>query len=90
MHYREIADAIAPNFEAAFDLPEIDENTLLEAYGALNEFTQARDYECVKMVLDSVKEYKVPLEDRERFKEISDALLNMDFDGIANILNNRG
>ena len=90
MHYRKIADAIAPNFEAAFDLPEIDENTLSEAYGALNEFTQARDYECVKMVLDSVKEYKAPLEDRERFKEISDALLNMDFDEIANILNNRG
>ncbi|RKM61297.1 DegV family EDD domain-containing protein [Butyrivibrio sp. CB08] len=88
-HYKEIVDAIAPNFAADKDLPEIDDNTLEEAYGALNEFTQARDYECVRMVLDSVKDFKLPTEDEGRFKRISDSLLKMDFDEIAATLSER-
>ncbi len=86
--YRVIRDALAEEFgvpEEA-DLPEIPPDTLAEAYQAMGEFTDAMDYECVKMVLESVQEYSLPPDDKDRFDRIKEYLANMDWDKIKEIL----
>ena len=87
--YRAIKDQLEEQFGETSDLPDIPQDTLDEAYGALEEFTGARDYECVKMVLDSVKEFKLPSDDDDRFKKIQDLLSQMDFDSIMTLLQER-
>lgn len=87
--YREIRDALNDQFGVSDDREPIPEGTLEEAYGALSEFTQAQDYECVKMVLDSVKEFKLPAEDEERFKRMGTHLAQMDWAAITSVLGER-
>lgn len=87
--YRSIINSLDDQFGTSSDLPEIPQDTLDEAYGALEEFTGANDYECVKMVLDSVKEFKLPEDDGERFKRIQDLLSQMDYDAIMTVLHER-
>ena len=84
--YRSIRDAMKSEFGPAEDLPEIPEDTLAEAYGAISEFSEAMDYDCVKMVLDSVKEYSLKPEDKEKFDKINALLAQMDWDGIKEVI----
>ncbi len=84
--YGEIRGALAVGFESSEDLPDVPEDMLMDAYGGLNEFAGAMDYELTKMVIDSMKEFKLPPEDAERFKRLSDSLSNLDWDGISEIL----
>ena len=89
VEYKAIADALDSQFGKGDDLPEIPQDTLDEAYGAISEFTLAKDYECVKMVMDSVKEFKLPPDDDERFKRINVLLSHMDWDEITKVLSER-
>ena len=84
--YRGYARILSPLDEKDEDLPEIPDDMLADAYGGLSEFASAADYECVKMVLDSVKDYRLPAEDEQKFKKIKALLSQMDFDGIISIL----
>ena len=84
--YKAITDELDPVFGATDDLPEIPADMLADAYAGLNEFVQAQDYELVRMVLDSVKEYKLPDADADRFKRIQDKLSQMDWDGIKEVV----
>ncbi len=84
--YRAIRDGMQSRFGQAEDLPDIPEDTLAEAYGAISEFSAAMDYDCVKMVLDSVKSYKLPDDDRVKFEKITSLLSQMDWDGISETL----
>ncbi|RKM61504.1 response regulator [Butyrivibrio sp. CB08] len=88
-HYRSYLDILSPLSEGDEDLPEIPSDMLEDAYGGLMEFVSAQDFECVRMVMDSVKEYKLPSVDRERFDKIQALLSNMDWDGIKEILAER-
>ena len=91
MHaYAAIHDALDAEFATADDLPDIPADMLADAYAGLGEFTAARDYELVRMVLDSVKEYKLPDVDAERFKRIQDMLSQMDWNGINEVLGEIG
>ena len=84
--YKTIVDALSPQFKVEANLPEIPEEKLAEAYEAIGEFSAAMDYDCVNMVLDSVKEFSLPSQDKEKFDKINQLLLNMDWDGINDIL----
>ncbi len=82
-----IRDALSPMFgKDENDLPEIPADTLAEAYGAIEEFAAAMDYDCVKMVLDSVKEYTLPEGAREKFEKINTLLVEMNWNGIKAVL----
>ena len=64
-------------------------DTLEEVYQAIEEFSVAMDYDCVKMVMDSVKEYSLGEEDTKRFDEINKLLLEMNWDKIKKVLSDR-
>jgi HPt (histidine-containing phosphotransfer) domain-containing protein len=83
--YRAIKEALDPVFGAGDDLPDIPADMLADAYAGLSEFVQAQDYELVRMVMDSVKEYKLPDADADRFRRIQDKLSQMDWDGIKEV-----
>ena len=84
--YRAIKEALDPVFGAGDDLPDIPADMLADAYAGLSEFVQAQDYELVRMVMDSVKEYKLPDADADRFRRIQDKLSQMDWDGIKEVV----
>jgi ribosome biogenesis protein Tsr3 len=44
------------------------------------------DYDLTMMVLDSVNEYKLPEEDKDKFDRIGVLLTKMDWDGIKAVL----
>ncbi|MBR4530128.1 MAG: DegV family EDD domain-containing protein [Lachnospiraceae bacterium] len=87
--YRAVRDALEPQFGAGEDLPEIPVDTLEEAYAAMEEFSHAKDFELARMVMDSVKEYRLPEADAARFKEIQEKLSQMDWDAILELVKNR-
>ena len=87
--YRAVRDALEPQFGAGEDLPEIPADTLEEAYAAMEEFSHAKDFELARMVMDSVKEYRLPEADAVRFKEIQEKLSQMDWDAILELVKNR-
>ncbi|MCR5511678.1 MAG: DegV family EDD domain-containing protein [Lachnospiraceae bacterium] len=84
--YRIIKEALAPIFGVSDDLPDIPADMLADAYGGLSEFAQAKDFELANMVMESVREYKLPPDDEERFTKIRNALSKMDWDEISAII----
>ena len=48
------------------------------------------DYETSRMVLDSMREYKLPAEDKERFDRLQTRLSQLDWDGMKFILKDVG
>lgn len=81
--YEKILSAVSEKSE---DLPDIPGDVLADAYGGLSEFVQMQDYELACMVMGSVKEYRLPETDEERFKRIGSKLARMDWNGIKDIL----
>ncbi len=84
--YESIKDVLETRFKSDDDLPEIPADILEDAYGGLSEFVMAKDYDLSRMVIGSVREYKLPDEHDERFNRIQNCLSNMDWDGINDIL----
>ena len=84
--YRSYREILAPIDVQSDDLPDIPADTLEEAYGALSEFTEIMDYDCVKMVLDSVKEFKLPAEDKAKMDKIQSLLSDMNWEKIREVL----
>lgn len=85
--YRTIKEALTPELGEAQGRPDIPPDMLADAYAGLSEFIDGMDYELARMVLDSVKEYKLPPEDEERFKGLEIYLSGMDWTGMKDILN---
>ena len=84
--YTEVYEALKQSLGKEEELPDIPEDVLSDAYAGLTEFVRAKDYELAKMVMDSVKEYRLPAEDDERFKGLGICLSGMDWDGMNEIL----
>jgi DegV family protein with EDD domain len=87
--YKILVDGLASEFGTTEDLPDIPQDVLIDAYAGLYEFAQAKDFELARMVLGSVKEYKLPAEDAARFEKIQNCLSGMDWDGIMDLLEKR-
>ncbi|MBR1478479.1 MAG: response regulator [Lachnospiraceae bacterium] len=66
----------------------IPANVLEDAVKSLKEFADNYDYELVEMVLNSVKEYKLPERPKELFERIEKLLISMDWDEIRKLLQN--
>ena len=84
--FRSYKGALAPLDDTAEDLPDAPADIIEDAYNGLNEFAVAMDYELANMVLDSMKEYRLPDEDRDRFGRIRSRLSQLDWEGIREIL----
>jgi len=84
--YRSYINLLSAVSEKSEDLPDIPGEMLTDAYGGLSEFAQIQDYELARMVVDSLKEYRLPETDEDRFERIESKLALMDWDGIREIL----
>ena len=84
--YRVIRDRLAGGFDEGDDRPDIPPEMLTDAYAGLSEFADAMDYELARMVMDSVKEYRLPQADEARFEKLQICLSQMDWDGIKEII----
>lgn len=67
----------------------IDGDTLADAYMALDEIVPMMDYDSVEMILELMKEFRLPESDAKRFKEMDVKLRQLDWDGIAGVLAGR-
>ena len=65
---------------------EIDIQELQSAYDALKELVDQMDYDGVEMVIEQVKEYKLPDEDAKKFAELSRLLKLFDWDAMEEVL----
>ncbi len=80
-------NALKPFMENDEEKEPIPDDILNDAYSGLKEFADMEDYELAKMVVDSVKEYKLTQKDSNRFEKIEIALSKMDWVKIHSILN---
>lgn len=90
LDYRAYSDKLERLSEDdAADKEEIDPETLAEAYEALTELSAVMDYDSVEMVLDSVKEYRLPEQDEKRIKELRIKLKELDWEAVSSLLADR-
>ncbi len=84
--YRELGKIYVPEADSFEEnkenLPEIEQDMLADAYNCIAEFAEAMDYDAVLLVLDSLKEFRLPPEDEECIKKINSHFLMLDWDGV--------
>ncbi|MCR4925966.1 MAG: response regulator [Clostridiales bacterium] len=68
------------------DLPLITENELNEAYTLIREFLSVDDYSSVLEIIENLKNYAYPKEEKERCKKLIKAASEFDYDLISNIM----
>ncbi|MCR5402963.1 MAG: response regulator [Butyrivibrio sp.] len=64
----------------------IEDAKLSEAYSAMKELAQMFDYDSILMVLDSISQYRVPDNEKERFEKLKTSVRNADWDSISKAL----
>ncbi|MBQ1546751.1 MAG: response regulator, partial [Lachnospiraceae bacterium] len=67
-------------------LPDITPKALKEAYQTIAEIASAMDYGLMDEVLEHLGGYNLPPEDAERIAKIQARLMELDFEGISEIL----
>ena len=69
------------------DKKEIPEDELKDAYEALKETIPQMDFDAVEMILNQLKEYKLPKEDKDKMSELAKMLKVFDWEGMEELLN---
>ena len=75
-----------PAKEDEEDKPLISAEGLEEAYGAIREIAEMFDYDSLMGVMESLKEYRLPEEEKDRFASLKKAVANADWDQINSIM----
>ncbi|MBP5265985.1 MAG: response regulator, partial [Lachnospiraceae bacterium] len=65
---------------------EISEADLKDAYEALSDVIPQMDYDAVEMILDQLKEHRLPPEDESLVNDMQKALKNFDWDGLEALI----
>lgn len=68
------------------DKEDIAPEELNDAYEALKEVIPQMDYDAVEMILDSLKEYRLPGEDAAKIAELTKMLKSFDWDGMEALI----
>ena len=66
--------------------PEIDINTLNEAYEAIAEFAENFDIDTIDEILENLRKYKMPEAERDKFNAIDKSVRNSDWAGLKEAL----
>ena len=66
---------------------DIPEDELKDAYEALRDMIPQMDYDAVEMILDQLKGYNLPKEDKEKMAELAKKLKVFDWEGMEAIIN---
>ncbi len=87
--YRRLGDElsrISGEGENDGNLPLMPPEKLHEAYDALREIAGSFDYDSVLFVMDSLKGYRIPPDEAERFGKLKKAVAKPDWDMIKQVL----
>ncbi len=84
--YKEKLERISKNSEENETKEVIPESELKDAYEALKELVASMDYDGVEMVINQLKEYKLPDEDKEKTEKLEKMLKLFDWDNMEEIL----
>ena len=68
------------------DKEPITEDDLKDAYEALADMIPQMDYDAVEMILDQLKEHRLPEEDEALVNEMQNGLRNFDWDGLETLI----
>ena len=90
--YRTYAEKLSPLVKVDDDdesKPLIEEEALAEAYETLAEAAATFDYDTLEFVLQSLSDYKLPDDEREKFKALKDAAGKLDWEKIKALVEGR-
>lgn len=68
------------------DKEEISAADLADAYGALTDCIGQMDYDAVEMIIEQLKEFKLPKEDARKVSELDNKLRVFDWDGMEKLI----
>ena len=68
------------------DLPEIDEEELLSAFGDLKELLEAYDFDTADGIMNMLSEYKIPASYRGKYDKLRELMAAVDRDAILELL----
>ena len=68
------------------DLPEIDSAGLSEAYAGIKEYVDAFDFDSADSILEMLKGYRIPDEEKTKYEQICDMIMKLDHDGLMEVL----
>lgn len=60
-----------------------------DAYRALREVAPMMDYDSVEMIIEGLKKYKLPEDDKERIEKIEYYLKKLDWESVQDLLNDK-
>ena len=86
--YKDILARLEEESEAQADsenLQEISEEDLKGAYEALKDSIATMDYDAIEMILDQLKEYRLPEAAEETIKELRNLHKTFDWDGMEEL-----
>jgi CheY-like chemotaxis protein len=69
------------------DKEAISEEELKDAYEALRDVIPQMDYDSVELILNQLKEYKLPKEDKEKMTQLGKMLKSFDWDAMESLMN---
>ncbi|WP_051212925.1 two-component regulator propeller domain-containing protein [Butyrivibrio fibrisolvens] len=69
------------------DKEAISEEELKDAYEALKDVIPQMDYDSVELILNQLKEYKLPKEDKEKMTQLGKMLKSFDWDAMESLIN---
>ena len=78
--FKEKLKHIEEGAEDSSNKEPIPEDELREAYAALKDMIPQMDYDAVEMIVEQLKEYKLPAEDSEIISKIEKLLRSFDWD----------
>ncbi|MBP5384768.1 MAG: response regulator [Lachnospiraceae bacterium] len=90
-NYRKLSDMIGPYMgtesggENADYFPEIRQDELYESYDAIAEFAASFDLDSIDLVMEQLKEYRVPDQEQERYTKLKTAVRDSDWEKITQL-----
>ena len=88
-YYETIVDSIRNAMdeeESDDERPLIEQSMLTEAYGAIKEFVSAFDFDSADSVMATLKDYRVPENEKDRFDKLKSLLNEVNYDEILKLL----
>ena len=67
----------------------IDGEMLEDAYASLEEVCEVQDYDSAEMIIDSLKEYRLPQGDAQRMHSIEKCMKQLDWDEMIELIRSR-
>ena len=87
--YKNIIDTFETEMDDEGDdktLPEMKPDQLEEAKNAMKEVAGSFDYDSIKYIMETIKQYRVPESEKKRIRELHKAILKADWDKIKQLL----